>query len=257
MIKTRTTLVPFFILAIFTCLNSVSLASDLAKEARWREQVVDAILDGEVVDLNDGDNDFLGIYTEGSNGHKKGLIIMHGIGVHPDHPAVINPLRVGLSEKGWSTLSIQLPVLPNEATSRDYAPLIPEAAPRIQAAIDFLKKAGNKKIILVAHSLGTVMASYALASNKVSVDAFVAIGMGSGVDKLKAIDIPVLDIYGSQDQDNVLDSAARRLAASEHNMRYTQIMTRDADHFFNDQEEELIELIDEWLRSCKSLKVDS
>jgi pimeloyl-ACP methyl ester carboxylesterase len=256
MIKTRAHLLTFFLLAIFTCLHSIAFASDLAKEQRWREQVVDAILDGEAVDLNDGKNDFLAIYTEGENGHKIGLIILHGIGVHPDHPMVVNPLRVGLAEKGWSTLSIQLPVLANEATSEDYAPLIPDAAPRIQAAIDYLKAADYKKIIIVAHSLGTLMASDALAKNKVSVDAFVAIGMGNGADNLKKINIPMLDIYGSQDLENVVRGAAKRRVAADHNKHYTQIRARDADHFFNDKEAALIELVDKWLHSCKLLKVD-
>jgi hypothetical protein len=53
------------ILILITLAFSTSLqASDLAKEKRWADQVVDAILDGEAIWLNDGSSDFLGIYTE-------------------------------------------------------------------------------------------------------------------------------------------------------------------------------------------------
>jgi len=238
------------LLLVVLCIGFVqaALASDLDKEKRWREQIVDAILDGEPVDLNDGQHDFLAIYTEGDGSRKTGLIIMHGTGIHPDYPSVINPLRVGLAEKGWPTLSLQLPILANEAEDKAYAPLIPQATPRIKAGIEYLKKAGLQRIIIIAHSLGTTMAGHALSSNAVSVDGFVAIGMGTaGVQYLKSIDVPVLDLYGSNDLAGVVRSALQRQSASAQNRDYTQISAKDADHFFNDKEDELIELIADWL----------
>ncbi|MCW8963939.1 MAG: alpha/beta hydrolase family protein [Gammaproteobacteria bacterium] len=223
-------------------------ASDLNKEKRWREQIIDAILDGEPVDLNNGRHDFLAIYTEGDGSRETGLIIMHGIGIHPDYPSVVNPLRVGLTEKGWSTLSLQLPVLPNEATGEDYGPLIPQAASRIQAGIEHLKQAGLKRVVIVAHSLGTIMAGHALANNTVEISGFVAIGMGAGGARyLKSIQVPILDLYGSNDQPGVIGSAQLRQSAAASNRDYTQIAAKDADHFFNDQEDELIRLIANWL----------
>ena len=97
------------------------------------------------MDLQAGDLSFLGIYTESSGGGdppKGAAILVHGIGVHPDWPQVIHPLRVGLPERGWSTLSIQMPVLPNEAQSADYLPLLDGVAPRLDAAIDFSGASG-------------------------------------------------------------------------------------------------------------------
>ena len=78
--------------------STVTLASDLAKEKRWADQVVDAILDGEAVWLNDGTSDFLGIYTEAAEDKGRSVIVMHGTGIHPDWQQVIQPLRVGLTE---------------------------------------------------------------------------------------------------------------------------------------------------------------
>ena len=80
----------------------LALASDLAKEKRWADQVVDALLDGEAVYLNDGRADFLAIETESTDAaQRKAVIVMHGTGVHPNWPTVVSPLRVGLTESGW------------------------------------------------------------------------------------------------------------------------------------------------------------
>jgi len=233
---------------IIYLLTTGTYASDLEKEKRWRDQIVDSLMDGEAVDLPDGQHNFLAIFTEGEGTRKTGLIIMHGIGVHPDYPTIVNPLRVGLAEKGWNTLSLQLPVLPNEATGKDYEPLIPQASPRIKSGIEYLKQAGNKNIIIIAHSLGTVMAGQALANNSMGISGFIAIGMGSsGAHYLKSINIPVLDIFGSNDQPDVVASELQKLTAASSNPDYTQIIAKDADHFFNDQEDELIEHITQWL----------
>ncbi len=141
-------------LSLFVLAATAATASDLEKEARWRAQIVDALLDGEAVDLNAGDVTFLGIYTEAEEPTARAAIIAHGIGVHPDWPQVIQPLRTGLPQQGWSTLSIQMPVLPNEATTADYAPLFDEVAPRLDAAVAYLKGKGADRIAIIAHSLG-------------------------------------------------------------------------------------------------------
>ena len=103
--------------------------SDFGKELRWREQIVDSLMDGEAVDLTAGEATFLGLYTEAEEDAGRGAIIVHGIGVHPNWPQVVYPLRTALPRDGWSTLAIQMPVLANEATGADYAPLIAESAP--------------------------------------------------------------------------------------------------------------------------------
>ena len=162
--------------------SASALASDLAKEKRWADQVVDALIDGDAVWLNDGSSDFLGIYTEAEEDKGRAVIIMHGTGIHPDWQQVIKPLRVGLIESNWNTLSIQMPILPNEAEYSDYAPLYDEVAPRINAAISYLKENGSKEIVLIGHSQGAAMAAYYLSSSKQDVNGFVAIGMGVYAD---------------------------------------------------------------------------
>ena len=81
--------------------------SDVGKEQRWAEQVIDSLLDGDEVWLDDGNgHEFLGILTEGES-TEQAVILVHGIGVHPNWPDVIYPLREGLLEAGITSLSIQ------------------------------------------------------------------------------------------------------------------------------------------------------
>jgi len=238
-----------------------SLASDLAKEKRWADQVVDAILDGEAIWLDDGTSKFLGIYTEAGNDEGRAVIVMHGTGIHPDWQQVVQPLRVGLTEHDWHTLSIQMPILANEAEYSDYAPLYDEVAPRINAAIGYLRDNGINTIILIGHSQGAAMTAYYLSSSKQNTDGFVAIGMGAYADDprmnsikaLEKIKTPVLDIYGDDDLEAVMKSVkARAEAASQAgNSDYTQVEVEASNHFFDGSEEALIEAVAAWLEKRK------
>ncbi len=232
-------------------------ASDLAKEKRWADQVIDAILDGEAIWLNDGTSEFLGIYTEAGEDKGRAVIVMHGTGIHPDWQQVIQPLRVGLTEHNWNTLAIQMPILPNEAEYHEYAPLYDEVAPRINAAIEYLKQNGSKDIVLIGHSQGSAMTAYYLSSSKQAIRGFVAIGMAAfagdprmnSIKALQTIKVPVLDIYGDDDLEGIMKSVDERAAAAKKagNSNYTQVELADSDHFFDGKEDELVEAVAEWL----------
>ncbi|MDH3389128.1 MAG: alpha/beta hydrolase family protein, partial [Gammaproteobacteria bacterium] len=106
--------------------------SDTAKEQRWAEQVVDGLLDGDAVWLlDDIGHEFLGILTEGEARSGRAVILVHGIGVHPNWPDVIYPLREGLLAQGITSLSIQMPILENDADPREYGLLFAEVPGRI------------------------------------------------------------------------------------------------------------------------------
>jgi len=231
-------------------------ASDSAKEQRWADQIVDALIDGDAEWLQAGGQKFLSIYTEiDADTPKYGAIVLHGIGVHPNWDQVIYPLRTGLVEYGMPTLSLQLPVLPNDAELVEYIPLIPEARPRIAAGIGFLKERGVQRVVIVAHSLGSTMAARYLATNPGQVAGFVAIGMQvrrkypeTDVDAmLRKITVPVLDLYGSDDLQGVLDTASAKVAAAASNKHYTQRRIEGAGHFFDGHDEILVTTIADWI----------
>ncbi len=246
----------FLLFSLFFISVSSVQASDLDKEKRWAEQTVDSLLDGEAVYLKAMGHEFLSIYTEAEDESTQGMIVVHGTGIHPNWDQVVKPVRVEMTTLGWNTLSIQMPILPNEAEYADYVPLYPEVPPRMKAAEDYLPAQGMKNIVIVAHSQGATMSSYYLSKNKSGAEAFVAIGMGAtqkdshlnSAEALKSISIPVLDLYGSDDLPGVLQTSEKRKSAAAHNKDYQQQVVKGAEHFFDDKNEELIEAIDQWLQ---------
>ncbi len=231
--------------------------SDVDKEQRWAEQVVDGLLDGDAIGLDDGNgHEFLGILTEGDGGGERAVILLHGIGVHPNWPDVIYPLREGLLEHGTTSLSIQLPILANEADPADYVALFAEVPARIDAAIEHLADAGYRSVVLVAHSMGASMASHYLARGAHdAIDSVVLIGMGPGidgnanVDALARVSLPLLDLYGSNDLPAVLESTDRRAAAglAGAGAGYRQVTVKGANHFFQGHEQALRRQVIDWL----------
>lgn len=245
----------FILLLLFT---SNLQASDVAKEQRWADQIVDTLVEGDAKWLQAGGHRFLAIYTEAQAANpKRGVILLHGRGVHPDWRQVIYPLRTGLAARGMPTLSLQMPVLPNEAEALDYAPLIAEADPRIEAGIQFLKAQGIKEIVLIGHSLGTVMAAHYLAGNAPDINAFVGVNIDVFSNEprmdatafLRRIHVPVLDLYGSDTPPVVVDTAKQRVVAARAagNKAYRQIRIEGANQFFDDKNDVLLDTVSNWL----------
>lgn len=236
-----------------------ALGSDTDKEQRWRSQIVDALIVGEAVDLQADGHTFLGIFAGQDTDQPLGAaIILHGSGVHPDWPDVVLPLRSELPASGWATLSIQMPILANEADYKDYAPLFAEVPARINAAIAFLQAKGYRNIVLVAHSLGSGMAASYLANGGQGINAFVAIGMSAQRDAeprmdnaafLGKLSLPLLDLYGSQDLDSVRSSVQLRASAARKagNKLYRQQEVVGANHFFQGVEADLVRIVKGWL----------
>ena len=205
-------------------------------------------MDGDVIWLSANDHQFMSLYTPSETKTKQAALVIHGIGVHPNWAQVIRPLRVALTEKGWHTLSIQMPVLANEREAPEYVSLLTQADERIEVAIDYLKQQGLSVDAIVAHSLGSVMSAHYLANNPQSIKQFVAVGMPDlATQYLGKIRIPVLDLYGAEDIEPVLKSVNQRAVVSQANKYYTQKKV-DADHFFNDRDELLIDEVSTWLK---------
>lgn len=238
-------------------------ASDIAKEKRMRDQVADYVMDGEVVLLKADSNEFLSIYMESDEQPVKGsIIIIHGRGYHPNWPELVYPLRTGLPEYGWNTLSIQMPVLSNQSSFYDYLKILPQSHPRFESAVKFLKEKGAENIIILAHSCGVHMAFDWLHKNPASgISAFIGVGMGStdyGQPMLKPfaledIKIPVLDIRGENDFPAVHRNAQRRLNRIKQagNSKSQQRVVAKSDHYFTDRGDVLLKEVTDWLNTLQ------
>lgn len=245
---------------VFGLLLAQVQASDLAKEKRWADQIVDAIITGEAEWLQAGDQEFLSIYTEPTTDMSMGgVIVMHGIGVHPNWPDVILPLRTRLPDAGWHTLSLQMPILANDADTNDYRPLFSEVAPRVDAGIEFLKSKGIGNIVLIGHSMGATMASYYMANHdQPELKALVMIGATGYtfkdpeldvIQSLKQIKKPIMDLSGSEDMPDVLKTQTLKAetAMASGNNRYQEIRIEGANHFLVGKEDELVNEVGKWL----------
>jgi pimeloyl-ACP methyl ester carboxylesterase len=213
--------------------------ADYAREQRWAEEVAPALMVGEPLHLElKSGRRFLAIYAP----HAKamaGVILVHGMGVHPDW-GLINPLRNGLSEQEYSTLSVQMPVLTADARADQYPPLFPEAAERLAAAVAFLRGRGLAKIAIVSHSLGARMANYYFnVTPNPGIAAWVAIGYAGRYADPGTIAVPVLDIFGEKDLAAVRDTVAQRASVLRALRGSAQVEIQGADHFFAGRETEL------------------
>lgn len=261
-------LYPLFCL-ITAALCAPIYASDSAKERAWAEQLKEQLIVGQPLELTAGQQTFFAIFTPAEGKLKRGgVILLHGLGAHPDWPDVISPLRKNLPETGWATLAIQLPVWPNSAKFEDYPPLFPDANPRISAAVQYLQQQGILNITLVGHSLGAAMGANFLAKKapgNESILAFVGIGMNQAPgtaahtpDALAKISVPTLDLYGALDLDGVLNSAKARNRAAKlaNNTGYRQIEIAGADHFFRGLDATLVKRVSAWLtKTAPSMEV--
>jgi pimeloyl-ACP methyl ester carboxylesterase len=255
-------------------LGNIAMATDLAKEQRIADQTLEALFDGEPVWLQ-ANNKFLGLVNNEVSTSitppPKGSVVLliHGSGQGPDTPFVIAPLRQLFAESGYPTLSIQMPVLSNDASYEDYVATFPDSSDRITAAISYLTQQQKNRITIVAHSLGSAMLIDWLAHVDVSatesVVSIVTLGLGANLSDaeikekvqiqqyyrkvFEKITMPFLDAYGENDNAPVLASAPfRQTAVNNTHVKSQQMILGGSDHFFTDMEGELVKLIVAWMQ---------
>jgi pimeloyl-ACP methyl ester carboxylesterase len=230
-------------------LSFAAAAQDYEREKRWADDIQSTLMLGEAVWLQQKNGHrFLSLYIEKERS-RPALIIAHGRGWSPDYE-LYGTLRTRLADLGYATLSIQLPVLPSTAILGLYIPLYPDARERFQLAVDFLKRKGYRDIAIVSHSLGSTMANqYLIRSEEPAVKAWVFISILQGLEEMYRIHIPVLDVFGEHDWDVTRWGADERKAEIAKVPGSAQVVVPKAKHFFEGEEDELIGVVDRFLRS--------
>ena len=242
---------------------AIASAQDYAREKRWADEVLPAVLVGEPVWLElKGGHKFLSLLAQGEP-KRAAIVLVHGVGVHPDH-GVIGALRMQLNDLGYTTLSIQMPVARGEgADVNDYYPgVFGQAGERIATAERYLRRKGHQRVVLVSHSMGAWMANVYLADTPAPpFAAWVSIGVTGrywnaslisipflGIEWFAGkIRLPVLDVYGENDLPPVRDAARQRARALAHIANSEQVMIRAADHHYAGKEAELVKEIDRFV----------
>ncbi len=218
-------------------------AQDYAREKRWADEVVPALVVGDAVWLETlvgpqvPRHPRAGGEAEGRGRHRaRHWACIPIIGV-------IGVLRTKLTDLGWTTLSIQMPVQASDARSEAYYPaLFPEAIERIARAGAWLAGRGEKKTALVSHSMGSWMANeYFDATPDSPFAAWVCLGLTGGYSLSTWFSPrPILDVYGEKRPRNVARRrVAPRLTLASAPDGSRQVMIAGADHFYAGREEEL------------------
>ncbi len=233
--------------AALMCGCGLVAAQDYEREARWAKETLATLVVGEAVQIEQKNGHrFLGLYTPAAK-PLGAVIIAHGRGWAPDFE-LYGGLRTLLADAGYSTLSIQLPVLPGTAKIGDYLSTFPDSTERFTLAAQWLRAKGFKKVAIVSHSLGATMANqYLITTPNPAVDAWVFISIINGLEDMFRIKIPVLDVYGT------LDWQVTRYGGEERRTQILkvpgseQVVIEGAEHFFERQTDELTRVIASFL----------
>lgn len=227
------------------CLIAFSAnAQDYAREERWESEVVGNLVVGEPVKLSlKSGHAFLALYAPVPNAHNA-IVLVHGIGVHPDH-GVIGVLRSALADRGYTTLSIQMPVQASDASAEAYTPAVfDEAVERIAVAAAWLQTRGIRKFVLLSHSMGSRMSlAYWKTTKKAPYAAWICLGIPTAFSGLGGMPAPILDVHGEFDLPPVLAHAANRVHAMVSIPGSREVEIAGADHFYNGREMQLVDAI--------------
>lgn len=223
------------------------------------ERLVERQVPGEMIWLDAEGRQFLGLYLAPPSGELRlAVILLHGLGGHPDWPDVIQPLRTRLPSLGWATLSIQLPRLSPQASHTDETELPRRVWPRIQAATAYLAARGAHRVVLVGYGFGAALGARHLGVFGKGLAGFVVVSpqapayLAPGVafpESLEAVKVPVLDVYAAEDAATVLQQAPERELWGRKNKArpFDRIIIADAGADYHGKEEDLARRIAAWL----------
>jgi pimeloyl-ACP methyl ester carboxylesterase len=220
--------------------------ADYAREKKWAEEVLPGLVVGDPVYLQTprGHHKFLTLFTPADTG--KAAIVVHGMGIHPDW-GMVGTLRTELADRGFATLSIQMPILAADAQSDAYPPTFPEAAERLAEAVAFLKAKGYTRLAVVSHSMGSRMSlTYFAGKPDPAVKSWAS--LGPSFDAYAGLKLPILDLYGDNDLPPVLANAAKR-KKSLANKDSRQVVLAHTDHFFTGHEASMVAAVSDFFNA--------
>lgn len=142
-----------------------------------------------------------------------------------------------------------------DEVKKDEPPLLPAITnkQRIEAAVEFLKAKGIKRIIFLGHGTGGNVAIDSLATTTTPISALILVGTPAlaNDDVFKTFNQPILDIYGDLDMEGVSVAVKHRKVVMKRNdnIRYTSREIIGANHVFYGLEPMLITTVRGWLHA--------
>jgi acetyl esterase/lipase len=220
---------------------------DYERESRWEKSTLATLDFGEPVHLvQAGGHRFLGLWQPAAK-PRGAVLVVHGRGWAPDFE-LYGALRTQIAESGWSTLSIQMPVLAGTAKLGDYVDIYPDAIERIKLAVDWLRAKGFDRVAIVSHSLGATMANqYLIRASDGKVGAWVFLSILNGLEDMFRLRIPVLDLYADGDWEVIRVGADERRKQIERIRGSRQVMVHHSDHFYEGLRPEVVRIVVDFL----------
>lgn len=259
----RRAVVAVVLLALAGCAETGLVTTDSAREKRWAGEIVPTLVVGEPVYLETprtvrtlGREKFLALHAPATR-PAGAVILCHGAGMNPD-AGVIGQLRADLVDRGYTTLSIQMPILGGDLMGRagttddekrNYPLLFEDAGERINAAAKFLQSKGHAKVAIVAHSMGARMSEFYLAHfAEAPVVGWVSLSISNGeFASTGRLRVPTLDVYADNDLADVVKGASFRAAVLREAPRSRQVRITGTDHMYTGKERQLAAEIQRFL----------
>lgn len=226
--------------------------SDVAREKRWADQLLPSLVVGDATYLQTRDGTrFLALWAAPER-PRGAVLLLHGPGLHPNH-GITGELRVALFERGFATLSLQMPVLAAEVDdAARYRELYPEAGERIAAGVAFLRDKGFARTAVVSHAMGSGMFyDWWRASRSPAVSAWVAMSFYGVFEEIARAPFPVFDIYGARDYRGIRGNAGERAEVLATVRGARQLAVADGGHFLAGGEATVLQEVPAFLETAR------
>ncbi len=233
-----------------SCANEIG--PNYQRELNLNEQFVQEQFDADLISIDLNNNTSFAM-LKNVDGIRQPILLLHGRGLYPNEPLVMNPIREGL-ESDYNIFSIQLPVLEKGATYYEYQKIFSYSNDRISVALEKIYSTYGK-VIVVAHSCGAHMfSSYLDFHGDKYLDSVVLLSAGA-VDKgqtaaffdYSKVDFKLLNIYGEFDHNSVQEHNDYLISLKSDHITYQMIS--GADHYYRDQNQSVLLTLKKWLIS--------
>jgi hypothetical protein len=240
-------------LAAWLGLGWAAAQADLATEHRLARLLLERQdIVGEALTLGDPAGGVVALRIDSRLPQRRGgVILLHDSHANADAADVIRPLRVGLADAGWDTLSVQLPVARPGSGSPDSSAV----AQRLAQARQWFAGRDDDEVVVIAHgdSAGPALAGLADAADP-AVRALVLVSSPSGTasaDAFGRLRIPLLDVVAEFDAAPATAGRAERTdwarQAGEAGQAYRSLAIASADPGYGSTAGLLVARVRAWL----------
>jgi len=201
---------------------------------------------GEVLEIPAGNNSFRAIFRARQHGQPRGgIVLLHDRATAANSLEVMRPLRLGLAQAGWDTLSLQL------SSSRGDQPGDAVTTTRLRAGLDWLRTRKLTRLAVVA--LGdSAGAALAFAADKPPPELKALVLVSAVIEPqttatTEVPQLPLLEVHAERDHPLVLEGIAARKGYAHGGADYSQRVVSGASAGYFGLEEGLLSLIRGWL----------